>query len=99
MAKIGLLFLRIGSWDGNQVVPALWVQEATKHRIDANLLDGYGYQWWVNDGWYTALGYKGQFIMVFPRLNIVAVFTGGTPETYSYNIQLANRFIIPAAEG
>lgn len=99
MAKIGLLFLRGGTWDGNQVVPASWVQEATKHRIDANLLDGYGYQWWVDDGWYTALGYKGQFIMVFPRLNIVAVFTGGTPETYNYNIRLANRFIIPAAEG
>lgn len=100
MAKIGLLFLHGGLWDGEQVVPASWVEEATRHRIDANLLDGYGYQWWVNDdGWYTALGYMGQFIMVFPRLNVVAVFTGGTPETYDYNIQLVNRFIIPAAEG
>jgi CubicO group peptidase (beta-lactamase class C family) len=99
MAKLGLLFLNEGLWDEEQVVPASWIREATRHRIDANLLDGYGYQWWVNDdGWYTALGYMGQFIMVFPELNIVAVFTGGTPETYSYNIQLANRFIIPAAE-
>lgn len=98
MAKIGLLFLNEGSWDGEQVVPALWVCDATKHRIDANLLNGYGYQWWVDDdGWYTALGYQGQFIMVFPKLNIIAVFTGGTPETFNYNIELANRFIIPAA--
>jgi len=100
MAKIGQLFLNEGSWDGVQVVPASWVREATKHRINANLFQGYGYQWWVDkDGWYTAMGYMGQFIMVFPKLNIVAVFTGGTPETYDYNVKLANRFIIPAASG
>ncbi len=100
MAKIGLLYLNEGLWDNKQIIPASWVREATKHRIDANLLNGYGYQWWVDDeGWYTALGYQGQFIMVFPKLNTVAVFTGGTPETYNYNVQLANRFIIPAAGG
>jgi CubicO group peptidase (beta-lactamase class C family) len=100
MAKIGLLFLNEGLWDGKQIIYPSWVREATKHRINANLLDGYGYQWWVDDdGWYTALGYNGQFIMVFPKLKMVAVFTGGTPETYSYNIQLVNRFIIPAAKG
>jgi CubicO group peptidase (beta-lactamase class C family) len=97
MAKIGLLFLNEGTWDDKQLLPTSWVQEATKHRIDANLLNGYGYQLWIDDnGWYTALGYQGQFIMVFPKLNIVAVLTGGTPETYNYNIQLADRFIIPA---
>ena len=100
MAKIGLLYLRDGEWEGKQLVPASWIVEATKHRIDANLLDGYGYQLWVDDdGWYTALGYMGQFIMVFPKLDTVAVFTGGTPDTYSYNIGLADRFIIPAAGG
>jgi hypothetical protein len=34
--------------------------------------------------------------MVFPKMNTVAVFTGGTPATYDYNIRLADRFIIPA---
>ena len=100
MAKIGLLYLRGGAWEGKQVVPAEWIEEATKHKVDANLLDGYGYQLWVDDdGWYTALGYMGQFIMVFPELNTVAVFTGGTPDTYNYNVGLVDRFIIPAAGG
>ncbi len=98
LAKIGLLYLHSGMWEDQQIVPAEWVREATKHRINANLLNGYGYQIWVdNDGWYTALGYMGQFIMVFPDLDTVAVFTGGTPDTYSYNLALADRFIIPAA--
>ncbi len=98
MAKIGYLFLNEGTWDGTQVVPREWVQEATRHRIDANLRDGYGYQWWVDDdGYYLALGYKGQFIFVIPDHDVVAVFTSSTPETFDYSIQLPERFIIPAA--
>ncbi len=97
MAKIGYLYLKSGVWEEKQVVPSNWVQEATKHRLDANLLDGYGYQWWIDDdGWYTALGYKGQFIMVFPKHNMVAVLTGFTPDTFDYNLRLAERFIIPS---
>jgi len=98
MAKIGHLFLNEGKWDGTQVVPREWVEEATRHRIDANLRDGYGYQWWVDDdGYYLALGYKGQFIFVIPDHDVVAVFTSSTPETFDYSIQLPERFIIPAA--
>ncbi len=98
MAKIGYLFLNEGTWDGEQLVPESWVREATRHRIDANLRDGYGYQWWVDDdGYYLALGYMGQFIFVMPEHGIVAVFTGGTPETFDYTIELPERFIVPAA--
>jgi CubicO group peptidase (beta-lactamase class C family) len=98
MAKIGYLFLKEGVWEKTQVVPREWVDEATRHRIDANLRDGYGYQWWVDDdGYYLALGYKGQFIFVIPDHDIVAVFTGSTPETFDYSIQLPELFIFPAA--
>jgi len=98
MAKIGYLFLNEGEWDGEQLISQSWVREATRHRIDANLRDGYGYQWWVDDdGYYLALGYMGQFIFVIPEHEIVAVFTGGTPETFDYVIELPERFIIPAS--
>ena len=95
MAKLGYLFLKNGEWDGDQLVSKEWVREATQHRIDANLRDGYGYQWWVDDdGYYLALGYKGQFIFVIPEHDMVAVFTGGTPETFNYIIELPERFLI-----
>jgi CubicO group peptidase (beta-lactamase class C family) len=98
MAKIGYLFLNEGEWDGEQLISKSWVREATRHRIDANLRDGYGYQWWVdNDGYYLALGYMGQFIIVIPEHDIVTVFTGGTPDTFGYVIDLPERFIMPAA--
>ena len=58
MAKFGYLFLHCGEWDGEQVVPRGWVEEATSEQIDAGtLLDGYGYQWWASDdGYYSAIG-------------------------------------------
>jgi len=97
MAKIGYLFLKEGEWDGEQLVSESWVREATRHRIDANLRDGYGYQWWVDDdGYYLALGNMGQFIFVIPEHDMVAVFTGGTSDTFSYTINLPEQFIIPA---
>jgi len=96
MAKIGFLFLNEGEWDEEQIISADWVREATRHRLDANLFDGYGYQWWVGEDYYTAMGYMGQFIMVFPEHELIIVLTGGTPETYDYNVQIPGRFIIPA---
>ena len=96
MAKLGYLFLHNGEWDGQQIISSEWVKEATKHRIDANLFPGYGYQWWVGDGFYTAMGYMGQFIYVFPDQDMIVVCTGGTPETYDFNSVLPQRYILPA---
>jgi CubicO group peptidase (beta-lactamase class C family) len=46
MARFGHLFLQGGTWDGEQVVPAAWVEEATSPSSD--LTDSYGYLWWLN---------------------------------------------------
>jgi CubicO group peptidase (beta-lactamase class C family) len=96
MAKIGYLFLNIGEWEGVQILSEGWVREATTHQINANLFDGYGYQWWVGDQYYTAMGYMGQFIFVFPEYEMIVVITGGTPDTYNYNVQLPSRYILQA---
>lgn len=49
LARFGLLMLRQGQWDGQQIVPADWVEESTSYHSDATLYacDGYGYMWWV----------------------------------------------------
>ncbi|MBT4321216.1 serine hydrolase [Candidatus Bathyarchaeota archaeon] len=98
MAKIGFLFLNYGEWDGEQVISEEWVREATTHRIDANILDGYGYQWWVGDGYYLALGYQGQFIFVYPEHDLIIVFTSSSPETFDYAINLPNKYVLPALD-
>jgi CubicO group peptidase (beta-lactamase class C family) len=99
MAKIGLLYLKGGVWDGVQIVPQEWVSASTKKHIDATLQDGYGYQWWVDSPeLYMALGYAGQFIFVAPELDLVVVFTSDLSEDEFYTPQrLLDTFILPAA--
>ena len=71
MARLGYLYLHHGNWNNRQVVPAQWCSESVKKQIAAGgqwLSDGYGYQWWVDDqGYYMALGYGGQYIIVVPN--------------------------------
>ena len=54
MAKLGYLYLRGGEWDGTQLVSRTWIDAAISEQIPANTLsDGYGFQWWIDDGGYA----------------------------------------------
>jgi CubicO group peptidase (beta-lactamase class C family) len=49
-ARFGQLFLQLGQWEGQQVVPADWVDESTAPWSDSSdYIPGtfYGYMWWV----------------------------------------------------
>jgi CubicO group peptidase (beta-lactamase class C family) len=85
LARFGWLFLNRGMWSEAQIVPADWVDEATKpwSHTDIPPLD-YGYLWWVSPadvvsrypafaGSYRALGYGGQDLAVVPHLRLVVV--------------------------
>jgi CubicO group peptidase (beta-lactamase class C family) len=82
MAKLGLLFLNHGQWDGKQIVSRRWVEEATQAQV-ATLtgdVDPYGYGWWMVpdvEGVYRADGRGGQYIFVLPQWNMIVVTTGG----------------------
>jgi CubicO group peptidase (beta-lactamase class C family) len=86
MAKIGLLHLNHGAWQGQQVVPADWVRTATTEHVplDAGVEGfapagevGYGYFWWTSrvdgDAAYSANGSFGQRILVVPDRDLVVV--------------------------
>lgn len=45
LARFGLLFLREGEWDGEQVLSSEWVDEATHPSQDLN--PNYGFLWWL----------------------------------------------------
>jgi CubicO group peptidase (beta-lactamase class C family) len=103
MAKFGYLFLNGGVWDGQQIVPAAWAGTATTQHIRAGgqwLSDGYGYQWWVDaKGYYMALGYGGQYIVVVPERNMVMITTSALPlNSYFVPEDLLNHYILPASE-
>ncbi len=97
MAKIGYLFLKGGEWDGEQIVSREWVEEATSKKVHAGtLLDDYGFQWWISPrGYYSAIGYKGQFIHVVPDLDLVVVTTGHVEEDFNWIQSLLEAYVIP----
>ncbi len=87
-AKFGLLYLNDGVYNGEQVVPAQWVQDsldvysedAWAYRVGWNFRDiRYGYQWWsVRAGehrYNLAWGHGGQQIAILHDLNVVIVLT------------------------
>jgi CubicO group peptidase (beta-lactamase class C family) len=84
LAKIGYLFLKDGVWEGTRILPEGWVKDSTTWRVTTSgSLRGYGYKWWVLSRKgpgayeaYAALGYGGQFLIVVPELDLIAVFTG-----------------------
>lgn len=47
LARYGYLYLNDGVWDGEQVLPDGWVQEATA-QPSQDLSSNYGYLWWLN---------------------------------------------------
>ena len=99
MAKIGWLYLNNGRWDGLQVVPAAWVESSVQGQVEAQpTFSRYGYQWWVGDGFYAAVGASAQFIFVAPDENLVAVITGATPmgQPFSMVRDLLKNFILPS---
>ncbi len=88
VAKLGQLYLQKGKWDGKQLVPATWVEQATSKqvpnaraphsKIGTDWQQGYGYQFWrcTHDA-YRADGAGGQFCVVLPAQDAVVALTAG----------------------
>lgn len=83
MSKLGQLYLDGGTWNGQRLVSADWVRQATQQRLQGPGY-GYGYQWWMTDFQvqgrtltsFYAHGFGGQFIFVLPQLNTVVGLLG-----------------------
>jgi len=107
MAKIGMLVLNNGEWQGQQIVSSNWIKESTKpHSILDPGKTGYAYQWWIL--WYEIEGKKikavfasgsgSKFIFIIPDLDLVAVFTGGNfnMKDHYAPIKMLEKYIIKA---
>ncbi|MBS4218728.1 serine hydrolase [Bacillus sp. FJAT-49711] len=84
IAKFGLLYLQKGIWEGKQIIPEHWVEEATSKQIsngdDENndWAQGYGYQFWrCRYGAFRGDGAFGQYCIVMPEQESVVAVTAG----------------------
>ncbi len=88
MAKLGQFYLQKGKWHGKQLLSEKWISEATSKQIEqepnarqskkdsSDWLQGYGYQFWrCRNGAFRADGAFGQYIVVFPEKDAVAIIT------------------------
>ena len=70
MIKIGQLFLQKGMWNGRQIISEEYIRSATAPS-PAN--PGYGFLWWLGEGWYGCRGFGGQTVTVFPEKERIVV--------------------------
>lgn len=82
LAKLGLLYLNRGSYEGKRILTEDWVAEATAPLIATNgqgcagWSRHYGFQIWEScPGSYRADGAFGQYCMVFPERDMIITTT------------------------
>jgi len=96
-AKFGYLFLNNGTWDGNQLISAEWVNASTTTITQVDDLQGYSKQWWTlpAHGVYFAAGLYGQYIFVAPEHDLVVAFNSRVDQYYPH-IDLLTNYILPS---
>lgn len=91
IAKFFLPYIHGGKWiDGTQIVPEIWVKEATKKQVNSvrdgfiDNMEGYGYQFWKNPiaNSSRADGLFGQRCFLFPGYDALVVLNCGEAEDY-----------------
>ncbi|HEY5759510.1 MAG TPA: serine hydrolase [Steroidobacter sp.] len=91
LAKFGQLYLQQGQWNGKQLLPKSWVQEATAFKIQQPGTDlaqlklssdwhqGYAYQFWrCRHDAFRGDGAFGQYCIVLPKQDAVIAITSAT---------------------
>ncbi|PQA89283.1 serine hydrolase [Marinicaulis flavus] len=91
LARIGLLYLGDGVWEGERILPEGWADyvaspapaQPPATRDDGSQIPGYGAQFWLfgerhglPEGSYAAMGNRGQYLMITPAENILIVRRG-----------------------
>ncbi len=77
IARFGQFYLQKGKWNGKQLLPERWIDDATRKQTESQKGDndwsqGYGYQFWrCKPGFYRGDGAFGQYCIVMPEHDAV----------------------------
>lgn len=93
IAALAQLLLQKGSWNGEQLVPAWWVEEMSKPRVvipgaEEAALDSYAYHIKAGKEIFAAEGAFGQYLICFRNYPIGIGITAGTPDYVATDICL-----------
>lgn len=88
VAKFGQLYLQKGKWNGRQLIPEKWIEQASSKQVPndqeshaqmgVDWQQGYGFQFWrcTHDA-FRGDGAGGQLCVVMPRQDMVVAMTAG----------------------
>ncbi|MES2707485.1 MAG: serine hydrolase [Verrucomicrobiota bacterium] len=106
IAKFGQLYLQKGKWNGKQLIPAAWIEQATSKQVpnDAGKKDpdqsdwaqGYGFQFWrCRHNAFRGDGKDGQYCLVLPEQDAVVAITANTADMQK-EINIVWEHLLPA---
>ena len=97
LARFGYLFLRRGTWDGQQVISSQWIDMAT---TPSSVKPDYGYMWWLTPdesaepgtpaSTFAARGYGSNIVWIDTRRDLVVVlrwFGGNAQEFFGLLVE------------
>lgn len=100
MLKIGTLYLNEGRWKSKQIVPLDWTKESTSMKVKVDDTFSYAYHWWNKQldhqegRIYYASGYEGQYIIIAPEEQLVAVLTGSRKDDTVSPLQYVEEYLL-----
>lgn len=100
-AKLGLLYLQKGVWNGRRLIEEAWVETASTPHIEADEGDEeighhYGYLFWIMpDGMFRADGKYGQYCIIVPKKNAVIAINSMQIENEKSVLRAALRTVLP----
>lgn len=104
MAKLGMLCLNKGVWEGKQILSAAWIDEMTRPRaVEGKMFRGmaYGYLWWIihpEKKIYAAIGNSGNVIYVNPEKNVVVAVSSYFKPTIFDRVDFIEAYVVPMLE-
>ncbi|HTU26250.1 MAG TPA: serine hydrolase domain-containing protein [Pirellulales bacterium] len=99
LARFGLLMVRSGRWQDQQIVPAEWVTRSAQP--SQSLEKSYGYLWWNNTTgkWpgvpadaFAAIGWLHNDMLLVPSLDLVVIRQVGNDSEYKEQFEIGDLF-------
>jgi CubicO group peptidase (beta-lactamase class C family) len=109
LARIGLMMLGGGLWQGRRIVPAPWLEKCVAPIVSCDEQRRFGYHWYVGDfgfgtppgwrleRWWGCFGNGGQRLFVMPGFDLVVAVTAGnynTPDQWIPSIRVVREVVL-----
>ncbi len=93
-AKIGKLYKDHGFWNGKSILDSTFIKKSLTNRFESS--PEYGYGFWLGTfnkkEFFSMRGHLGQYVIVFPKENIIIVRLGKTHDKKTENEKFSKDF-------